>query len=129
MSEREDRVRDMTRLAPSELEFLRLKLLEDIRKWVEPHVRGAIDSLNHDMVANSEHLEHSLTELQKQLTEIDAILRGKKGDNGLSSDLRILRASIDRVETEARRRSAREWAVILLLLGVLVKEVAQALIS
>lgn len=129
MSEREDRVRELTRLAPAEMEYLRLKLLEEVRKWVEPHVRGAIDSFNHDMVANTEHLETSLEELKQKLSDIDAILRGKKGDNGLSSDLRLLKDAMERREAKDKKRSAREWAVIVLLLGVLVKEIAQALIS
>ena len=129
MSEPDSRIRDMTRLQPSELEYLRLKILEDTRTWVEPHVKGAIDSFNHDMVANTEHLEASLNDLRRQLQEIDEILRGKKGDNGLSSDLRLQSAVMQRMQEESRKRSTREWTVIVLLLGVLTKEFVQALIS
>lgn len=116
------RVRDLTRVPEQEVELLRMKIHESIRAWVEAHVKGALDSFNNDVVANSEHLEKSLGQMESKLRQIDVILRGEKGDNGFASELRILR------EAE-KRRAWRERTVIALLIAVLVKEFAAILLA
>jgi len=122
MAEEMSRVRDLTRVPEQEVELLRMKIHESIRAWVEAHVKGALDSFNNDVVANSEHLEKSLGQMESKLRQIDVILRGEKGDNGFASELRILR------EAE-KRRAWRERTVIALLIAVLVKEFAAILLA
>jgi len=92
----------------------RLNRLEDqmlgVHQEMHSFVKGALSSFNNDLKQNSEHF---LAEIER----LDNLVRGPRGDNGLTSEVRKL---TDAFEVSRRRQAVFEGAFIATIVGAVV---------
>lgn len=111
------RVRERRRNTEERLTLIERELdeLREAIQRIERHLKGAIDSFNHD-------INVSLDRMMAEQKRVERIVVGERGDNGLTAAVASLSRDLRKLREAVARSERFSIAVLLCLLGIFVTQ-------
>ena len=107
---------------PQAQELIERRVTERMQAWTMEQIEEGVRRANEERRRETRRITDRLQELQLNQHELDRVLRGERGDNGLASDVLLLRKAEEQRQERERLRDRRQWAVLAIVVGLLISQ-------
>lgn len=105
------------------VEIVEHRVREHLQEWTRAQLERMVHEVLEERRAETRRLADRLTEVARHNKELDRILRGEKGSNGLAADVRSLREIEEARERRERYRALKEWGIIAGVISLIVADI------